>query len=440
MKPFSERNPFVMGAIGLGLTGAIVLVALEYDKLPFINQTKEYSAYFAEAGGLTTGAGVQVSGFEVGQVSSIELDGPQVLVTFTVDDDIALGDRTEAAIKTKGLLGTKILEVMSRGDGRQEGTIPRDRTTSPYQLPDALGDLATTISGLNTNQLSDSLRVVADTFSETPPELRVAVEGVARFSETLNERDAQLRELLTNANKSTAVLAERSDQIVTLVADTNALLAELQSQSAAARSDLGQHLRAEPTAGGIHRREPRDDEARDRQAQRRADDPRQPQGAAAEGAETAQHVCDVVGGVGVVGAVLQELHRQPAAGPVRAAVHRCGVLRPRPGSQRVVAVRAHRPADRHSGSARDAGAVSAHRTGRRPESASARCHHRQPRRSGVRSAGHSAARPHRLLSLPRASSRAAARRATTGTARRGSTRAGVHTHPDAEPGHGPRAR
>ncbi|MDG5484936.1 MCE family protein [Mycolicibacterium gadium] len=233
MKPFSERSPLVMGAIGLGLTAGIVLVALQYDKIPFINQTREYSAYFDEAGGLTTGVAVQVSGFQVGQVESIELDGPQVLVKFTIDDDIALGDRTEAAIKTKGLLGTKILEVMSRGDGRQEGTIPRDRTTSPYQLPDALGELATTISGLDTTQLSDSLRVVADTFSETPPQLRVAVEGVARFSETLNERDAELRQLLTNANKSTAVLAERSDQVVSLIADTNALLAELQNQSAA---------------------------------------------------------------------------------------------------------------------------------------------------------------------------------------------------------------
>jgi phospholipid/cholesterol/gamma-HCH transport system substrate-binding protein len=233
MKPFSERSPLVLGAIGLGVTAAIVLVALEYDKIPFINQTEEYSAYFAEAGGLTTGAGVQVSGFRVGRVSSIELDGPQVLVKFTVEDDIRLGDRTEAAIKTKGLLGNKILEVTSRGDGQQSGTIPRDRTTSPYQLPDALGELATTISGLNTNQLSDSLRVLSDTFSETPPELKVAVEGVARFSETLNQRDAQLRDLLTNANKSTAVLAERSDQIVSLVANTNALLAELQNQSAA---------------------------------------------------------------------------------------------------------------------------------------------------------------------------------------------------------------
>jgi phospholipid/cholesterol/gamma-HCH transport system substrate-binding protein len=102
MKPFSERSPFVLGAIGLGLTAVIVLVALQYDKIPFINQTKEYSAYFAEAGGLTTGAGVQVSGFQVGQVRSIELDGPQVLVKFTIDDDIALGDRTEAGRRSPG--------------------------------------------------------------------------------------------------------------------------------------------------------------------------------------------------------------------------------------------------------------------------------------------------------------------------------------------------
>jgi len=62
MKPFTERNPLVMGAIGLGLTAGIVVGALQYDKIPFISQNKDYSAYFAEAGGLTTGARVQVSG------------------------------------------------------------------------------------------------------------------------------------------------------------------------------------------------------------------------------------------------------------------------------------------------------------------------------------------------------------------------------------------
>ena len=233
MKPFSERNQFVVGAVGVGITAAIVVGSVNYQQLPFIETGREYSAYFAEAGGLITDAAVQVSGFKVGQVRSIELDGPHVLVKFTVDKGIRLGDRTEAAIKTKGLLGNKILEVTARGDGQQESTIPLDRTRSPYQLPDALGDLATTISGLNTDQLSDSLRVLSTTFADTPPQLKVAIEGVARFSDTLNKRDAELRELLGNANKATTVLAERSGQVVSLVANTTALLAELQSQSAA---------------------------------------------------------------------------------------------------------------------------------------------------------------------------------------------------------------
>jgi phospholipid/cholesterol/gamma-HCH transport system substrate-binding protein len=233
MKPFSERNPLRIGAIGAGMIFALILLSVNYDKLPFFSKGATYSAYFAEAGGLMSGNVVQVSGFRVGQVSSVELDGPRVLVKFDVANNIRLGDRTEAAIKLKTLLGTKILEVTPRGDGTLSGPIPLDRTTPAYQLPDALGDLTTTISGLDTKRLSNSLAVLADTFSNTPPDLKAAVQGVARFSQTLDERDAQLRNLLSNANKATKVLAQRSDEIVNLVANTNSLLVQLKSQSSA---------------------------------------------------------------------------------------------------------------------------------------------------------------------------------------------------------------
>ena len=53
---------------------------------------------------------MQVCGLRVGEVSGIDLDGSRVLVTFKVDNDVRLGDRTEAAIKTKSLLGAKILD------------------------------------------------------------------------------------------------------------------------------------------------------------------------------------------------------------------------------------------------------------------------------------------------------------------------------------------
>ncbi|CRH10357.1 virulence factor mce family protein [Mycobacterium tuberculosis] len=163
MKSFAERNRLAIGTVGIVVVAAVALAALQYQRLPFFNQGTRVSAYFADAGGLRTGNTVEVSGYPVGKVSSISLDGPGVLVEFKVDTDVRLGNRTEVAIKTKGLLGSKFLDVTPRGDGRLDSPIPIERTTSPYQLPDALGDLAATISGLHTERLSESLATLAQT-------------------------------------------------------------------------------------------------------------------------------------------------------------------------------------------------------------------------------------------------------------------------------------
>ena len=233
MRSFAERNPLVIGAVGIALTAAVALAALNYKSLPLINQQAEYSAYLADASGMSVGDPVQVSGVALGQVENLSLDGPRILITFNVDKDIHVGDRSEVAVKTKSLLGAKFLEVTPRGDQAQSGPIPLERTTSAYQLPDALGDVTTAISGLNTDQLSQSLTVLSDTFKDTPETLRIAVQGISRFSDTVDRRDAELRKLLTDANKATGVLADRSSKVVGLVADTNALLIQLQSQSSA---------------------------------------------------------------------------------------------------------------------------------------------------------------------------------------------------------------
>ena len=232
LKSFSERDPVRLGVIGVVTIIAIILGSLNWQKIPFLNPGRNYTAHFADAGGLTTGVTVEVSGLPVGKVSEIDLeDSNKVLVKFRIDGDIHLGERTAAAIKTKGLLGTKILDVTPNGDGPLSGSIPLDRTTSPYQLPDALGDLSTTISGLDTNQISASLATVAKTFADTPADLRNAVNGVSRFAGTIAKQDEKLRTLLDNAAKATGVLAKRSDQIVQLVRQTNSLLQALTAQS-----------------------------------------------------------------------------------------------------------------------------------------------------------------------------------------------------------------
>lgn len=239
IKPLAERNRIVVGVVGTLILIVVVIAAFSYDRLPFIKGTSDYSAFFSEAGGIKPGSDVRVSGLSVGRVSDIHLDGTKVRVDFTVKDGVDLGDRTEAAIKTETVLGTKMLEITPRGDGHLTGTIPLERTTSPYDLPTALGDLTTAVSGLDTTQLSSALTTLADTFKQTPGDLKLALDGVAQFSDTLNTRDAQLRNLLGNANKVTTVLAKRSDQIAGLVVNANALLSELVAQQGALDSFMG---------------------------------------------------------------------------------------------------------------------------------------------------------------------------------------------------------
>jgi phospholipid/cholesterol/gamma-HCH transport system substrate-binding protein len=226
-KPGKNRSPVMLGVMGTIIVTCLVIVAFQYNKLPFVNDYDNYAAYFSEAGGIKPGNQVRVSGVGVGRVSDIRLEGTKVRIGFTVRKKVELGDRTEAAIKTETILGSKMLELTPRGEGRLTQAIPLERTTSPYDLPDALGDLTTQISGLDTVQLSSALTTLANTFKETPPNLRPALEGVARFSDTLNNRDAQLRSLLGNANNVAGVLGKRSQEIATLVSNSNALLAAL---------------------------------------------------------------------------------------------------------------------------------------------------------------------------------------------------------------------
>ena len=69
IKPLAERNRLVVGVVGIGIVVAVVVAVFSYDKIPFVNGTTDYSAYFAEAGGIKPGSDVRVSGLSVGRVS-----------------------------------------------------------------------------------------------------------------------------------------------------------------------------------------------------------------------------------------------------------------------------------------------------------------------------------------------------------------------------------
>jgi phospholipid/cholesterol/gamma-HCH transport system substrate-binding protein len=221
-----DSNPTRTGIFGIALVACLVLVSFGYTKLPFWPQGKDYQAYFTDAGGISPGNDVAVSGIKVGQVSSVELAGDAARVTFTVQRDIKVGDQSLVAIKTDTVLGQKSLSVTPGGTGSST-TIPLGRTTTPYTLNTALQDLGGNASALDKPKFEEALQTLTDTLHDATPQLRGALDGVANLSRSLNKRDEALEQLLAHAKRVSDTLAQRAGQVNQLITDGNLLFAAL---------------------------------------------------------------------------------------------------------------------------------------------------------------------------------------------------------------------
>lgn len=238
---FRERNPI---PLGIAVVVSLVLVVAFVGNLNSVMSQfgRKYTAQLTDAGGLTTGAPVIVSGVEVGRVNGIELDDRFVIVEFAVtDSDIELGSETEAEVSVRTVLGDKALVLTSKGDGElaDGSVIPVARTVVPYDISEALADVTDEATRLDTGALVQALDAVSGTLEEARPEIRGAVQGVGRVARSLASRDEALGSLLGHADTFTGVLADRSKDLTALVRDGNLILAELVRR----RDDLAALLR-----------------------------------------------------------------------------------------------------------------------------------------------------------------------------------------------------
>ncbi|MFC8449196.1 MCE family protein [Kitasatospora sp. NPDC057223] len=228
VRPLRDRNPVLVGAVGLLLLALVAVAAYRADSLPVTGGGTTYRADFTEAAGLRTGNEVRVAGVKVGKVTAVALDGNRVKVTFKVRGTW-IGDASTAAIGIRTLLGEKYLALDPLGTAAQDPAtrIPLTRTTSPYDVTRALDGLGQTLGALDAQQLSQSFQTIADTFKDTPASVRGAVDGLSALSRTIAGRDAQLARLLAGSKQLTGTLADQNDRIETLLSDGNLLLGEL---------------------------------------------------------------------------------------------------------------------------------------------------------------------------------------------------------------------
>ena len=146
-----------------------------------------------------------------------------------------IGTKSRAAIRTDTLLGRKNIEIEPRGSDplQPNGVLPSGQTTTPYQIYDAFADVTNATTRWDVDVIKHSLKVLSETFDQAAPHLSAALDGVARFSDTVGRRDEQLKQLLANAGKVAHVFGDRSEQVNGLLVNASTLLAAFKQRSQA---------------------------------------------------------------------------------------------------------------------------------------------------------------------------------------------------------------
>jgi phospholipid/cholesterol/gamma-HCH transport system substrate-binding protein len=211
--------------MGILILVIVIGVGQSFASVPMLFATPTYYAQFSDTGGLNKGDKVRIAGVDVGKVRTMEIEGDKVRIGYSLDGT-QIGTDSRAAIRTDTILGRRNIEIEPRGETalKANGTLPLGQTTTPYQIYDAFFDVTEASSGWDTQTVKRSLNVLSETIDQTYPHLSAALDGVARFSETIGKRDDQIKQLLANANKIAGILGSRSEKINALLVNAQSLL------------------------------------------------------------------------------------------------------------------------------------------------------------------------------------------------------------------------
>src|SRR5690242_10050572 len=232
MRTLEGSNRVRGGLMGIILLVLVIGVGQSFASVPMLFATPTYYAEFSDTGGINNGDKVRIAGVDVGLVRSEEIVGDKVRIGFSLDGT-QIGTESRAAIRTDTILGRRNIEIEPRGTKalRANQVLPLGQTTTPYQIYDAFFDVTKSASNWDTQTVKKSLNVLSETIDQTYPHLSAALDGVARFSDTIGKRDDQIKQLLANANKIAGILGSRSEQINQLLVNAQSLLAAINERS-----------------------------------------------------------------------------------------------------------------------------------------------------------------------------------------------------------------
>ncbi|MFE3543808.1 MlaD family protein [Nocardia sp. NPDC059177] len=203
----------------VGLCAVVVLtVAVGVVSLVGTTAEREYAADLRQAGALRVGDDVRIAGITVGQVDTLTLRPDRVRMTFTVRDDVFLGDQTVLDIRMLTIVGGYYVAVQPAGSAPLgQAVIPMERVVLPYNLTQVFQDAVRPVEEIDGTVLRENLAAVSTSISGSPDAFRSAIGAAGDLVTVMNEQNADISKALSIADEYLTAIDASSDVLAQLI-------------------------------------------------------------------------------------------------------------------------------------------------------------------------------------------------------------------------------
>ena len=227
-----DRSKTLIGLVAIGVL-AVLLASLVF--LTKVGPGyKRISAEFIQAAALLPKNPVTVAGIPVGTVTGMRLAGDKVVVDMRVQNNIAVGKDSRAVIMVTTILGSRYLALHPGGGGPlPDNTIDLNHTEVPYDLQQALQDVAVNYGEVDTDDLARAVGLLGKQIEQMPPLIPQAMDNLKRLSTVMADRRDQIGSMLTTMDMVTTTLRRQQASIGSMVNEGQQLIGEFVARRAA---------------------------------------------------------------------------------------------------------------------------------------------------------------------------------------------------------------
>lgn len=227
-----DRNITLVGLVALGVLATLMASLVIITKIG--PGYKKISADFIQAAALLPKNPVTVAGIPVGTVTGMKLNGDHVTVDMKVQNNLNIGKDSRATIMVTTILGSRYVSLQP-GDGGplSNNTIDVNHTAVPYDLQQALQDVAINYGDVNTDNLAHAIGVLGKQIESLPPLIPKAMDNLKRLSTVMADRREQVGSMLKTMDMVTTTLHRQQTSIGSMVNQGQQLFGEFVARRAA---------------------------------------------------------------------------------------------------------------------------------------------------------------------------------------------------------------